>query len=476
MTICLNCSRSLLPADKGHRFCPYCGAARVLEDPPGSGSQGHFIVIGCDVIGPAGSVFSYRDSKAPPERIEARKGPFTLDGSPLRDLYASSDTPLPETAFYCYQEPADAGASVSKGEKSLGGPWWQVAVRHTRLFALARGGQLQALDTRTLEYASNWSYPRWPEATERTRLRISETLVYGVLPRRGLVGVDIGGGQTVLEHPLPYRQPQVGIAGGEVIVLGDVPQGEQPVERYSLGEGEGPALPPPHQVLLRTPQPQPAPWPDPVRLGSDFVFAAADGKIYRWASSEEAPAVLWPNPESAFLDRKWIPLDGTSVGFVARTSEGSVNLVRIGLNQGQVVLLGTMSLPFLRNAPDGAITASQGTLYWAAPDPGGPLSVYSLSLVQPEGLPRSLVSFPGTGEARLRSCQIIPWQGEPQLLIHYDTGLQQDFWLVHPRTGKSLRVGGHPHKDHPVQVVWEGGRAWQVHLQEGRIRPLEPAT
>lgn len=474
--MCPSCSRSLPPADKDHRFCPYCGAARVLEDPPGSGNQGDLLVIGRDVIGPrSGSIFSYRDPTVPPERIDARKGPFTLEGQPLRDLCASSETPLPERAFYCYQDLAEAWAGVSMGEKSFGATWWQIAVRHTRFFALARGGQLQAIDTRTLEYARTWPFPRWEGATEQIHLRISETLLYSVLPGKGLVGVDVGRGQTVLQHPLSFRNPQVGIAGGEVIVLGDAQQGEQLVERYSLAEGEGPTLAQPHRATLPMPQPQPVPWPDPVRLGSDFVFVAADGKIYRWAAQEEAsPQVLWSNPESVSLDRKWIPLNEASLGFVARFPDGSMSLVQVGLDQEQAVLLGAKSLPCLRNAPEGTITAYRGTLYWATHDPEGPVSVYSLPLNQLREAETKLTSFPGTEGARLHSCQMIPWQGEPYVLVHYHIQQQQDFWLVPPSGGKPFQVGGHPHIDDPVRVVWEGGRAWQVHLKEGRIGPLKP--
>lgn len=474
MQTCLRCHRSLVPADGDHRYCPYCGAIRVLEDPPGVGSRGAYVVVGRDVIGPGtGNLYSYRDSKVPPVRIDPRRGPFELDGEPLRDLYAASQTPFPQSAVYGYGATAPAPGSTSE-EKHLGATLWQVAVRHTRLFALAQGsngGQLQALDTRNLEFAPGWGFPSWDGATRQTRLLVSETLVYAVLPGVGLVGVDVGRGQTVLQHHLPYQHPRVLIAGGEVLVLGDVVGGQQRVERYDLAAGADTSLAAPRFFDLNILDSQPS-LPDPVRLGQDFIFAAADGKLYRWTAGDDArPEVLWPNPEAAPLQPDWIPLSQDRVGFLARTPDRTVTLFQFGLSGGRSDIMGTTPLPLLQHAAVCLAVALQDTLYLPVQEPREPLSVYSLSL-GPGAAAQRLVSLPGTQAAHLRSFQIVPWGGEPYLLVHYALDLQQDFWVIHPQTGHAQPVGGKPHVEDDVRIVWEAGQAWQVHLTEGRIRLL----
>lgn len=217
-------------------------------------------------------------------------------------------------------------------------------------------------------------------------------------------------------------------------------------------------------------QPLTSPLPAPVGLGFDLVFAAADGIIYRWAD-ELQPHALWSNPDGAQLDCKWIPLAKDQVGFVARRPEGSMDLIKIGLQESKAQFMERIPLPQHVCAMD----ACQGTLGMLVAEPGEFLRVEVWSLSPLGWKEQYRHSFRATDESWLCSCQFVPWQGQPHLLIRYCEGQQQNFYLLQPGGGVD-EVKGKPHKDEPVQVVWEGDQVWQVYLNEGRIKPLEIAT
>lgn len=236
LSCCLKCTQPLEHPDKTHRYCPYCGFLRVLPDPPGGPPDGSFITVGLDCIGDqSGEVYAYRRPDEVPRQISPLA---TLPNGSWRELYAASSTPCPEGALYATTLPRAFTSVRGPAEKACG-PLWQVAVRHTRLFALARGGQIQALDTRTLEYARSWRFPVVPGATRSTTLHVSETLVYCLIPTPGsteLLAYDIGCGRLQIHQSLPFLNARATIAGGYVLALGEAEGRQQSVLCYRMSD------------------------------------------------------------------------------------------------------------------------------------------------------------------------------------------------------------------------------------------------
>jgi hypothetical protein len=477
---CLTCDRPLPLASKTQRYCPYCGATRILADPPSAGAESACLTIGYDVIGPqTGHVYGYRRSNEVPVQLHPLEGPFQADQGPWRDLYGAADSPLPENAWHVYRVPPHM-TTQQRGEMSHS-QLTQAAVRHTRIFALAESGQLAAIDARTLDYAARWQFPQWPAKGLTSRLRVSETLVYATFRTSGktlLKAVDIGQGRPALavEHVLAHTRPQILIAGGDVLVVGDNHQQQQHIERYRLQDYSGNQIPQPRQQFQVRFQSEPPTATSPARLGGDFVFAAADGKLYRWAAEgDEDPQVLWPNPISARLLPEGIALGASDIGFVADASFRGRALELWHVRQGAAgtaEMAGTVDLSLLRHSKSQCLAAVKGILYALVHGPDDPLRVFEIVLSRPELPPREILTLAGTRDVTAAELQVVPWKGEPHLLVQNETGEQRDFWLIHPQTGVSELLDRHPARAHQVRVLWEAERMWLVNLTLGRITSL----
>ncbi len=113
MERCRKCQSPVGPADASRRYCPYCGTARIIPDPPDSGLQGGLLHVGRDVIGPhTGTVYGYFQAGDAPVPLDSLSGPFQRDGSPVRDLFGASGTPLPQRAWsaFCRDGQPQVGA------------------------------------------------------------------------------------------------------------------------------------------------------------------------------------------------------------------------------------------------------------------------------------------------------------------------------------------------------------------------------
>lgn len=453
-----------------HRYCPYCGTARVLAEARPNGS---IFVIGYDVISRQGTVHAYREPFEPPVPLDPLSGPWE---PPLRDLYASSHAHLPENAFYDYALPDGFPTPPASAEGMVEGTVAQSALRHGRMFFLTARGEVTARSPRGLTALAEWALPQFHERGGEfcKDLWVSDTLVYTVTDQgqgnARVVAAEIGRGRLVLGREVSFVRPEVLIEGGEVLVVGEPRDGSQTVERYSLRQFADGATPPDAGRRVLSLRGDPAPvTPRPARLGRAFVVPAADGKIHWWPDGDDADPlrILWENLDRARLDPAYIPLSSNEVGYLSlsRPPERRARLLRVRADDGQPSLV-SVDLDILQEANVPRVAAHQGTVYLLLQAPGQPITLYRLAAggIKPE----RLVSFSSTQDGGVRNCQVIPWEGEAQVLVHYTIGAQHDLWVYNPKNGEHRPVAGHPPLQAQVEVLWETGQAWVVESQPGR--------
>jgi hypothetical protein len=491
MHICPQCRKSFDPPDSTHRFCPYCGAIRVLPDPPGSGVDGGLFIVGYDVIGAlSGQQYRYSRNAERPQAVDAVNGPFTSVGDPGFDLFPSSSRPWLE---YTPPHPTPpSNRTLPPRDKRLT-PLWEVAVRHTRLFLLQNGGQLAAWDTRTLDFPRDWSFRnKWELIDKTTRMQVSETLVYALLENGTvLVAVEVGQGNEVFRIQLHQTGAQVFIDHGDVLILGPPREQSQWVERFTLQELQRGKLP----VIAEEASPRLENIPfyrfgltirgepvercaRPARLRSDFIFAAADGMLYRWGTEEERPQVLWPNPQDADLAHDWISMGATQLVYLTQPSKmgGEDGAVHVQLTGEKAEFAGFYPIPLLRDSRTKHVTGNGAELYFSVQSPHSSIELYRQSLTQNMPEPTMVATLPGTQDCVIVQIMMVPWQESFYLLVDYKEGLARKFVVVHPGTGNAIALDAEPHYQHDIRFVWEGPHLWMINLTEGRIQTISRRT
>ena len=473
--LCRKCSRFLGAPDREHRYCPYCGVIRVLPDPPEDPAARQLLIVGEDVFGPvSGDQYQYRGTQEVPARLDPRSGPFT-DGV-AQDLFAASGAPLPAQALHGFRGGLSAGPGEQRSQRSLGGELWQATVRHGQVYVLARGGHISALDSRSLGFVRPWRYPMWDLASAGMPFRVSETLVYGMVrPANAvLLGVDAGRGEPQIEFPLGHADPDVLISQDQLFVLGDARHQQQSLEIYGLAELRAGAEPV-QRTMLRLQGSAPAQRPELLRLGSDVLFAAGDGKLYRWMLKEADWELLWPNLQARSLRRKWLSFGPREVGGVLEPARPDEAPGLILLRQGEIGLETPRvieSLPLLRESRSHLLAAAEGVLYAAVQRPGDAVRIYGLDLHHDGAEPQLIHTLTGTQGDTVRDLQVVPWRGEPWLMVQMESGFHQSFWLIHPATGVATELEAHPPAAYRVQVLWDARRLILVNLTQGELTSL----
>lgn len=476
---CLDCRRDLSAPDATHRYCPYCGAIRVIADPAGSDVEQPGLVVGLDTIGPrTGDRYATFAPAELPQRVDPILGPHRAPGGGLwSDLYSASGTPLPETALFPMLTKVDVASSVTK--KSLSLKVTRIAARHRRIFALLDGGQLWSLLDSTLDYAPGWVFPK-VEGQGPKRLHISETLasvlVSGPSDQR-LQAFDIGLGQPRIDMRLPYARASCSIDGGVLTVVGRTAQDAFVAEKYRLTDFERTTIAEPTAKReLRGGTAVPASGETQIAaVGRDHVIALADGRLFRWnLDSDGDPAILWPNPRAATLVPMARPLalGPCSLGFLTVTSASEHELLVVEDEGGEAGRRGPYSLPILHNSRARLATAGGGQIFYAAHPGGQSLSIYRASLESP-GDTVELCTLAGSDGFEATDLFASPWNGRLCLLLRGkwtdNNRLDQVFWLIDAQTGETRTVFGNRHQDEAYEVIWSAGRAWLVNLEGGVI-------
>lgn len=460
----------------------------MLPDPPGTGPEGSYLVLGFHVLGPrSGHLYSYASLDQPPQALDdPLRGPHPGGTSHLRaDLLASSEAPFPEDAFYTLKPPAECPQQRECQGKTTNTTFWQTACRHTRIYCLVDGGQLWAYDTRTLEHPTSWTFPRVEGADSETQLQVGETLVYCLTRVQGSATLQcfaLGTGERLIRQSLPLADPRVLIAGGEVLVVGTNGARNQRMERYSLERFTDSTTPGQPDGYSEIPLPGglASSSPSPVRLRDDFLLVTPDGKIQRWGKDPTEPLqVLWPNPQSARLWQQPVPLGPQEIAFVCETDSEEFSLVMIQAEaDGRSSLKSVLPLPTLQGSRARSVTAFGGHLFLCTQPPGSPICLHSVALARGEEGAVEAVQFAvldGTHEAQVAGMQALPVRGELRLLLDYSPepqALHREFYLVHPITGHRTRLDWAPLRDARTRVVWESGRCWRVDLSKGQIQVI----
>lgn len=282
----------LEPADSENRYCPRCGATRVLADPPDRADSSQLIRIGYDSFGERTREFYAHSSLTlPPLRLK----PF----SPLPESYL----PLFPSCWTSRALHTVEDSPIYSGEHEFGAPIAKLVLGHGRFWVLFQNGGLQAYSSETLEPIRTFEKSDWRDSTEQD-LFLSGHFLYGLGRRQGawiLRTIDAASGEPEpAPLPIELEQPVVEFEGLEGVALGrDSSTGRFTVQRLRATATETVAEQR-HGMKASSAESQGRPWWGR-HAGEEFVLCP-DGSLRRWVAELERFDVEWPNESRARVD------------------------------------------------------------------------------------------------------------------------------------------------------------------------------
>ena len=499
LTSCLHCHLSLPPAGKTSRYCPSCGSIRVLPDPPGLHTPvERFIIAGYDIIGGQGRLYGYETSDACPVPIDPVLGPHrTPHGTTWPDLVASSGTPLPESAVYTVEFPDGYPSEPSKRIDATT-PLSLVAIRHMRFYTVNKGNianqlrnhQIQAFDCRTGGLVPQWACPilSLPQAAPcaPVNLQVSETLLYCLVRVNAgtvLHAYDIALGEKRMQLAISCEKPRVFISGDHLVILPQVSPSRPDkqivqIHRVSSWKNPTPAVPPPfeeYELPVAAPLGE---LPPIIAVGTSLVFASGDGKVYAIDIVDGQPQrparLLWSNPNQSSLWSYVVPLDNTTIAFVATESSQGGNVILVEI-QGHPANRATFSrasnVPLVPSSRSRFITAWNGDIFAAIHPAGEPITVYRLTRRGETFHCDALKKFDATDQADIREFFAFPYQGARTLYLHYlasPAAFSPHRFLIDD-TGQEKTLEEKPDAVDTLQGFWHTGTLWAANLTRGKI-------
>lgn len=472
---CLQCHHPLSPPDATHRYCPYCGSTRVVND-AGSDTDKMGLVVGVESIGPnSGMVYATQRLANTPTKVDPLKGPHLApDSTPWPELFASSGTPNPETTLLRYAQPLLT--KDGPPEKALNVGFWRITHRHRRLFVLTVGGQLWALNDDTLDYFPLWEHSRVEGATVATRLTVTDTLLLATTQNQNdcrIQGFDVGRGRQLFTLHLPLSRSSVSVAGGHLLIVGVNATGSPSAARYPLEALAGSSQPQAQMGrLLASQGQQPAVDACAFAVDGGHVFLLPDGKVYGWSTDRPNCDMLWPNPtlETRVPEQGLLGFRSGAMG-VLTTSDGSYWLRTYGLSADRrIEMISSHELTHLRDSRNRFVATCNDQLYVLSHPPGLPLSIMVSDCTSPSDS-RPFFTLSASADTEVTHFSTIAWSGRPRLLLRTaQSGRHaQEFWLIDPVSAAHEQVLGARARTEILEGVWGAGQFWLADMTKGRI-------
>ncbi len=444
---CLNrgCSSPLPPPDIENRYCPRCGAIRVLADPPNQPESTRWLKVGYESFGARSRCFYAHCSLVhAPAQVRAFE--------PLPEDYRSL---FPSARSGGALHNVESSPILTGIRKEFGESIADVVVRHGRLWVLFDNGALQAYHLESLEAVATFEKGEWSDSTDY-QLSISEHFLYCLSQRQGswvLRTIDAASGDIEppallldLESPAVFFDSLQGVALGRdragrfnVLILRATSGGVIQEDRRSLKVSTG--------------APQVRPWWG--QLGEAEFLLCPDGSLRQWVKEDERYENRWPNEGRAWVGH---PHRWKEFLFFPVSGGSSLRFLRVGPT-GVVEERELMS----RSGPQEIFSSCmiEDQLYFLARDRDARWNLEAYNLVREElEEPRSLGGSQDLLAIELQPCAI---EGQTHVLISGRSSTQWVFWgwNVRERNFHS-RFAGSPLADERITFHWEGANTWMV--------------
>lgn len=444
---CLNrdCGVSLPAPDTQNRYCPRCGAIRVLADPPEQPESKRSLIVGQDSFGARSRCFyAYTNLLNAPIQVRAFE---PLPGG-YRPLFPSA------RAGQAIRQAEDCRV-LSGLQQEFGESISDAVIGHGRLWVLFDNGVLQAYHLETLEAVATFEKGEWSDSTDH-QLSLSEHFLYCLSQRQGswvLRTIDAASGE--IEPPpfiLELESPTVFFQDLQGVVLGRDRAGRFTVLKLRA-TFNGVVEEERRSMKVSTGDPQVRPWWG--HLGETELLLGPDGSLRQWSEEDERYENLWPNEGRAWVGypHRWkefllFPVfGGSGLRFLRVGPTGTVEERELDSRSGtegsfSSCVIGDR-LYFLTRARD---------LVWH-------LQTYHLV----EGELENPVELGGSSDLLGIELRPVAVEGSIYVLVSGRTSSKWTFWGWNVRERKfHHQFAGHPSAGERITFHWEGANTWMV--------------
>lgn len=454
LTHCLNknCAVALALPDAEHRYCPRCGAVRVISEPPERPDSPKLLKVGYEAFGERSRKFYSHSSLA---QVPTKCEPFSSFPNSNRPLFPSSWVTGALHSVESSPIIRDVSEEFGEGISS-------VVVAHGRCWVLFYNGVLQAYSCQTLERITSFEKEEWYEGDEQV-LSLSGSFLYSVNRRPNgwtLRTIDAASGETVPPAlPLDLEHPKVFFEGVEGAVLGR-DGSERFIVRRLCATTMGTTIFDPISLKVSSKEPQGETWWG--GLGNQTFLLCPDGVVRRWEPEDSRFETIWGNESRAWVGR---PHRYKEELLFPLATKSELRLLRVG---SQASCREQELCTWSRGTRRFSTCGVNDVFYFLSQDQQ---LMWHLERVHlPTGERWNSQVLAGSSDLTEIELQSAAVQGVPYVLVSGRSTTKWTFWGWNIKEQKfHHQLAGHPHADERISFHWEGANTWMVrHSQRGK--------
>lgn len=444
---CLNrdCKASLEQPDGENRYCPKCGAVRVVTDPPDRPSSSKFIRVGYDVFGEStGNFYAYTSLTEAPRRVRS----FEPMPSGTQPLFPSCHTTSALTSV-------ESAPVYPPLEKEFKAEIADAVAYNGRIWVLFKNGNLMAYDSQTLTASRVFEPSEWGGVSDQ-RLYVNDRFIYSLGRRETdwmLCATDIAYGDPEPEPLiLDLEFPEVFFDGLEGVALGRNSSGRFEIQPLVVTEDEiikGKET----SMKCSSAEPQSRPWWG--RLGESTFLLRPDGVLRMWDDDSQRYLNLWQNEAGAVVGHphRW----GDELIFPVSSAQ-ALGILRID-STGALKEEELSSKEEADRSPSVCIV--DNALYYLHRDRGSAWRLKTYSLTERQSVDR--VTIAGTADLLEIYLQQAAVNAEPYVFVVGRSSTKWSLWARNLKQSSfSHQLMGHPSVNEGILFLWEGANTWLV--------------